>query len=136
LTEYCRDYAAIRASGADVVALSVDPEDRSEPLRRQLGIEFPILCDTGRRVVREWGLYNPDEMGGIAIPAVFVIGTNRRVLYRSIDNTSARVSTEGVLRFLQGSPDAAPPERRPVRPRPRDFARAVVNAIRRGVRVR
>jgi peroxiredoxin len=136
LTEYARRCTAIRAAGADVVALSVDPEDRSEPLRKQLGIEFPILCDTGRRVIREWGLYNPDEMGGIAVPAVFVIGTNRRVLYRSIDNTSARVDTDGVLGFLQGSPDVALLQRRPVRPRLRDFARAIVNAIRRGVRVR
>jgi peroxiredoxin len=136
LTEYAEDYAAIRAAGADVVALSVDPQDRSEPLRKQLGIDFPILCDTGRRVVREWGLYNPDEMGGIAIPAVFVIGADRRVLYRSIDNTSARVSTEGVLRFLQGSRDTALLKRRPVRPGLRNFARAIVNAIRRGVRVR
>jgi peroxiredoxin len=136
LTEYARHYPAIRAVGAEVAALSVDPEDRSEPLRKQLGIGFPILCDTGRRVIREWGLYNPDEMGGIAIPAVFVIGTNRRVLYRSIDNTSARVGTGGVLRFLQGSSDPALLQRRPVRPRLRDFARAIVNAIRRGVRVR
>jgi peroxiredoxin len=136
LAEYARHYAAIRAAGADVVALSVDPEDRSEPLRKQLGIEFPILCDTGRRVVRDWDLYNPDEMGGIAVPAVFVIGTHRRVLYRSIDNTSARIGTDGVLRFLQGSSDPALLERRPVRPRVRDFARAIVNAIRRGVKVR
>ena len=136
MTEYARQYAAFRAAGADVAALSVDPEDRSEPLRKQLGIEFPILCDTGRRVVREWGLYNPDEMGGIAVPAVFVIGTNRRVLYRSIDKTSARVGTDGVLGFLQGSADAALLEQRPVRPRLLDFARAIVNAIRRGVRVR
>jgi peroxiredoxin len=136
LTEYARHYAAIRAAGADVVALSVDPEDRSEPLRKQLGIDFPILCDRDRRVVREWGLYNPDEMGGIGIPAVFVIGTDRRVLYRSIDNTGARVSAAGVLRFLQGSPDVALLERRPVRPGVGNFARAIVNAIRRGVRVR
>lgn len=136
MTQYARNVAALRRAGADVVALAVDPADRSEALRAQLGLEFPILCDTERHVVRDWNLYNPKEMGGIAIPAVFVVGTDRRVLYRSIDSTGARVSAEGVLNFLQGSSDAARLERRPVRPGLRDFARAIGNAIRRGVRVR
>jgi len=134
LTEYGRDHAAIRAAGADLVALSVDSMARSQALRTQLGLDFPILCDTGRLVVREWDLYNAKEMGGIAIPAVFVIGTDRRIKYRSIDTTSTRVSTEAFLGFLQGSGDQTHLQRRTVWPSLRDFGRAISNAIRRGVR--
>ena len=132
MAEYARTDVAIRAAGANVAALSVDSPDRSQAVRDQLGLPFPILSDSARRVVREWDLYNPKEQGGIAIPAVFVIGTDRRVRWRSIDRTAARVSADGVLGFLRGDP--APAERARVRAGPREFARAIANAIRRGLR--
>jgi peroxiredoxin len=126
-------HPAIRAAGADVAALSVDSPERSQAVRDQLGLPFPILGDSARRVVREWDLYNPKEQGGIAIPAVFVIGTDRRVRYRSVDRTAARVSTDGVLGFLRGDAVSAPGRTR-VRAGLRDFARAIGNMIRRGLR--
>jgi peroxiredoxin len=134
LAEYEQRSPEIRAAGADAVALSVDDAERSEALRRQLGLSFPILCDTRREVVRAWDLYNPKEQGGIAVPAVFVIGLGRRVLYRSIDRTAKRVSAEGVLLFLRGAAASEVPERVVVRPGLRNFARAVGNALRRGLR--
>jgi peroxiredoxin len=132
LTEYQQHYAAIRGAGADVVALSVDEPARSQAVRAQLGLEFPILSDPSRTVVRAWDLYNAKEFGGIAIPAVFVIGADLRVRYRSIDATAKRVATDGVLRFLRGEP--APNGRTSVGVRFGDFVRAFGNAIRRGGR--
>jgi peroxiredoxin len=131
LTEYQRRYAALREADADVVALSVDEPLRTEALRRQLDLDYPILCDVSRSVVRAWDLYNPREAGGIAIPAVFVIDADRRIRYRSIDATTSRVSADGVLGFLRGEPVA--PERASVRAGLSDFARALGNAIRRGM---
>ena len=132
MTEYGKHYAAIRAAGADVVALSVDEPARSQAVREQLGLAFPILSDPSRATVRAWDLYNPKEFGGIAIPSVFVIGTDMRVRYRSIDDTAKRVATDGVLRFLRGEP--APSEPASVKVRFGDFVRALGNAIRRGGR--
>ncbi len=129
MAEYGRNEAAIGAAGASLVALSVDAPERAEGVRRELGLSFPILCDTSRAVVRAWDLYNPREMGGIAIPAVFVIGPDLRVRYRSIDTTRDRVSTDGVLGFLRGN---APIERTRIRAGLREFARALSNSIRRG----
>lgn len=133
MAEYAGDYENIRAAGADVVALSVDSPERSEALRAQLGLPFPILCDPARTVVRAWDLYNPKEMGGIAIPAVFVIGPDRRVRFRSIDRTARRVSTAGVLQFLRGETSATPA---PVRVRVglREFGRVIANVVRHGLR--
>ena len=134
MAEYGRDYKAIRAAGADVAALSVDSQARSEALRTQLALPYPVLCDPARAVVRAWDLYNPREMGGIAIPAVFVIGADRRVRYRSIDSTRERVATDGVLRFLRGEVRGAALGRERVRAGLAEFARALANAIRRGLR--
>ena len=63
----------IRTAGASVVAVSVDAPDKSEALRVDLPLPFSLLCDTERRVVRDWGIYNSGEKGGIAKPAVFIL---------------------------------------------------------------
>jgi peroxiredoxin len=136
LAEYQRNAGAIRNAGASIVALSVDSAERSEAVRRELGLSFPILCDTSRTVVRAWDLYNPREMGGIAIPAVFVIGPDLRVRYRSIDRTRERVSTDGVLAFLRGDARSETLARTPIRAGLKEFARAFSNALRRGPKTR
>lgn len=134
MAEYGRAYEAIRAAGADLVALSVDSQARSAAVRAQLALPYPVLCDPARDVARAWGLYNPHEMGGIAVPAVFVIGPDRCVRYRSIDSTRERVATDGVLRFLRGEAQGEALGRERVRAGLGDFARATSNAIRRGLR--
>ena len=134
MAEYARHHDAIRAAGAEVAALSVDSPARSEALRAELALPFPILSDASRRVVRAWDLYNPREMGGIAVPAVFAIGPDQVVRYRSIDATRQRVSTDGVLRFLRGETEAESVGRERVRAGLGDFARAFANAARRGLR--
>ena len=71
-------------------------------------------------------------MGGLAVPAVFVIDPDRQVRFRSIDSTVRRVSAADVLGFLRGSSRA--PSRSALRPGLRDFARSLANTIRRGAR--
>ena len=134
MAEYGRAYEAIRAAGANLVALSVDSQARSEAVRAQLALPYLVLCDPARTVVRAWDLYNPHEMGGIAVPAVFVIGPDRWVRYRSIDSTRERVATDGVLGFLQGEACGEALGRERVRAGLSEFAGAIANAVRRGFR--
>jgi len=113
-----------------VAAIAVDDPARSEPVRRELRLPFPILCDTRREVVRAWGLFNAKERGGIAYPAVFVVDRERIVRWRSLDRLASRVDTGAVVAFLrEGGP---PSPRRLVIPRPGDFVRALRNMIARG----
>jgi peroxiredoxin len=129
LADYRDHYAEIRAAGATLVAVSVDPPSKSEALRRELELPFPILCDTERRVIREWGVYNPLEKGGIAKPAVFVIDRGVTVRYSRVDDVARRVPPSEILRVLRSS------EGQPMRPRtyiPRfaDFFRGLRNRSR------
>jgi peroxiredoxin len=64
-------------------------------------LPFPILCDTGRRVVQDWDIYNPRGKGGIAKPAVFIIGRDRTVRFAAVDTVSTRVSPSETIRLLQ-----------------------------------
>ena len=134
MADYRKHYEDIRGAGASVAAISVDPPEKSEPVRQELWLPFPILCDTERRVVQDWGIYNAREKGGIAIPAVFLIGRDRLVLYHSIDSVSARVPASEIVRVLRANSGVKPARRTLCIPRPADWFRAVRNAVRFGIR--
>ena len=136
MAEYRDAFSEITALGAGVIGLAVDPPDRSEAMRRSLRLPFPILGDGERRVVRDWGLYNAKEMGGIAYPAVFVVDRDLTIRYRSLDRTRQRVSTADVLAFLREGGSAAPsePRRRTIRPGLATFTLALWNMLRHGIR--
>lgn len=128
-----QNFAAI---GAQVVALSVDEPVRAEAMRGKLKLTFPVLCDNERQVVRAWGLFNAEENGGIAYPAVFVIDRDLKVRYRSLDRTAARVSTQAVMDFIKGGMQGPTeqPKRRTIIPGLSTFAMTLKNVLRYGVR--
>jgi peroxiredoxin len=130
LADYRDNYDRIRAAGAELVAISVDSPEQSESLRKQLALPFLILCDTERRLIREWDIYNPRERGGIAKPAIFIVGTDRRIRYVSIDSVSVRVPALEIVRMLQTSQISSVKRKRYI-PRPADWIRALGNALRR-----
>ena len=101
MADYRDHYNEIRAAGADLAAVFVDPSEKSEALRRELRLPFPILCDSERRVAKEWDMYNQREKGGIAKPAVFVIGSDRVVRYSKVDSVVTRIPPSGIIRILR-----------------------------------
>lgn len=130
MAEYGAHYEEIRAAGADVVVVSVDSPNKSAALRHNLRLPFVILSDTEKRVVKEWGIYNSRERGGIAIPSVFILDRRRTVQYASIDSTFARIPTEEIVRILQSPSEARSAARKRYLPRLSDFFRAIRNNIR------
>jgi peroxiredoxin len=112
LAEYKEHYLEIRSAGASVVAVAVDAPDKSEALRVQLSLPFPILCDTERRVVRDWGIYNSGEKGGIAKPAVFIIDSIQVIRYAAVDGVVSRVPAAEIVLLLQNSTEGQPVRRK------------------------
>lgn len=130
MADYRDHNEAIRAAGASVAAVSVDPPAKSEALRRELRLAFPILCDTERRVIQDWDIYNPREKGGIAKPAVFVIDRDRTVRYSKVDNVTTRVPPSEIVRILGAAAEEQPVRRKIYIPRPGDFLRAIRSKTR------
>lgn len=128
MADYRDHYDAIRAAGADLVVVSVDTPAQSATLRRDLALPFSILADVDRRVVQEWGLYNPREHGGIAKPAVFIIDRDRRIRYVQVDTVARRAPASEIIRLLQ-TPGIVP-QRRVYIPRLTDWVRSLRNMIR------
>ena len=134
MAEYREQYQAISAAGASLVAVSVDAPEKSEAVRQQLQLPFPILSDSERRIVQEWGIYNPNEKGGIAKPAVFILAPDRTVRFASVDGVSARVPAADVVGMLQEQKDTMPTGRKRLIPSPAKFFRAISNGLRLGFR--
>lgn len=131
MAEYAAHYEEIRAVGADVVVVSVDSPNKSAALRHNLRLPFMILSDTDKRVVKEWDIFNPREKGGIAIPSVFIVDRDRRILYASIDSTFARIPTVEIVRILQSPETASSAARKRYFPRLVDFIHAIRHSLRR-----
>jgi len=137
LADYSEHLEDFRAAGAGLVAISVDDAARSEPCRQELGIKFPLLCDTSREVVKKYGLLNTDEKGGIAFPASFVIDRERVVRFRALEEMASRVSVDQLIELVRELGRGAEPN---TKPRKRGvfpglmFLRASMNALRHGVR--
>ena len=129
MADYRDHYEEIRAARADVGAVCIDPPIKSEAVRRELQLPFPILCDTERQVIKDWGIYNPKERGGIAKPAVFVIDCDRMVQYAKVDDVATRVPASEIVRVLTGAGQYEP-KRKVYIPRVSDFLRAIRNMIR------
>jgi peroxiredoxin len=131
LADYAAHYDEIRAAGADVVAVSVDSPNKSAALRHNLRLPFAVLSDADKKVIKNWGIFNEREKGGIAFPSVFVLDRDRRVLYVSVDSTSARVPTEDIVRILQSPREPPSAARKRYFPDLIDFVRAIRNSLRR-----
>jgi peroxiredoxin len=131
LADYREHYPQILAAGATLTALSVDAPEQSEALRREMQLPFPMLCDTERRVIREWDVYNPRERGGIAKPSVFVIDAHRKVRYTALDGVATRRPAAEIMRVLQKNLGGQTIRSKVYVPRPADWFRAIRNNLRR-----
>ncbi len=130
MADYREHYQEIRAAGATLLAVSVDAPKKSEALRLELHLPFPILCDTERRLIKDWDTYDP-EKGGIAKPAVFVIGRDRIVRYGAVDTVATRVPASEIIRMLQTTAEARPVRRRVHIPLMPEWLLAIRNIMRR-----
>ena len=95
-------YGAVRERGTLMVAIGPQIERQSDFMVGQHGLPFPVLCDPGNNVAEQFGLVytvpdyhrayyrsilvnipfvNGDESWRLPIPATYVIGRDRRVLF-------------------------------------------------------
>jgi peroxiredoxin len=130
LADYREHYAEIQSAGASVAAVSVDAPHDSEALRVLLSLPFPILCDTERRVVKDWGIYHA-EKGGIAKPAVFIIDSSDVVRYSAVDAVVRRVAAAEIVSVLHNAVEGQPVRRKAYFPLFSDWKSAFWNVIHR-----
>lgn len=65
------DYEKFKAAGADILAISVDPPEKSRDFANKLKVPFPVLSDVDHKTIDAYGVLNPQRP--IAKPAVFIV---------------------------------------------------------------
>jgi len=99
-------------AGVDVVALTVDDPGRNEAMRQRWDLPFPIVSDpNGDTYLRTMGLWNPDERGGIGVPAVVVLDQDSheigRIVSRDFADRPPELSSVIALTAAAGLPPIA-----------------------------
>ncbi len=94
-----KNYAKIRAAGAELIAISSDDEGDTKKTVQGSGLEFPVLSDKDREVINA---YNVVDVGNkrIARPASYVLRQDGTVAWKSIDGVAVRVPTAKILTEL------------------------------------
>lgn len=80
----------IEAKGAELMALSVDSQERNAALARRWKLPFQVVSDPGgERFLQALDLWNDKERGGIAWPAVLLISADGQEVHRERSNDFA-----------------------------------------------
>lgn len=66
-----------------------------------MNLPFELLCDPDRQMVTEWGLLNPFEHGGVAVPAIIIVNQERVISFMSVGGTATRTKVSEILSFLK-----------------------------------
>ncbi len=94
-------YEAIRAEGAEVVAVSVDNTADARRMADYAQAAFPVLADEGAAVTKNYGIYN--LLGdGVAAPATFILRSDGTVYAHRIGRDIAdRVGSQSIIETLR-----------------------------------
>ncbi len=97
-----------RQAGAEVLAVSTDSIGDSLNLSNQLGIAYPLLCDSSLRAIDAFGVRHPNggqDAVDIARPATFLIDRDGVIRWRDVtDNWRIRVRPDRLLEELKKMP--------------------------------
>ena len=94
-----KNYANIRAAGAELIAISSDDEGDTKKTVQGSGLEFPVLSDKDREVINA---YNVVDVGNkrIARPAAYILQKDGTVAWKSLNGVAVRVPTAQILTEL------------------------------------
>jgi peroxiredoxin len=122
--EYFRELAAkedeINLAAASIVGIGLIEPGEAREFVRESGIKSMVLYDYVRVTTRQWGLLEKDkEHGEYALPAVFIVGTDRTVAHAWTDGRPAVDEIMAKVTEITGLPKPAEEadEEKPKRPK-------------------
>ena len=94
-----KNYAKIRLAGAELIAISTDDEGDTKKTVQGNGLEFPVLADKDRKVIKAYNVLSPDN-DRIARPTAYVIRRDGTIAWKSLNGIAVRVPTAQILTEL------------------------------------
>ena len=107
LEGFRENYERFQALGAGVLGISVESDRAHTAFARQTQVQFPLVSDFNREVVRQFGIeYTPDEAytgwHGMSRRSVFVIDRDGVIRYVWIsDDPLVAPDVDAVLRAVE-----------------------------------
>jgi peroxiredoxin len=93
------NYDKFKAAGAEILAISVDPPEKSREMAEKLKLTFTLLSDPEHKVIDRYGILDPG--GKISIASVFVVDKNGIVRWSYVtDDYKLRPLDETILAEL------------------------------------
>ncbi len=95
----------IHGAGAEVIAVSVNEDERQAGMADRWKLEHvQLVADPGgENLLKSLDLFDPDDRGGIALPAMVVIGADGEEVYRYNGRDFADRTTDAeVMAALKG----------------------------------
>jgi peroxiredoxin len=96
------DYDKIKAAGAELIAISADEPPFAWSMAQTTGAKYQILSDSERKVIKAYGVFNPEEHGGIAKPSTFILDKEGRIRFLYVGKDPAdRPPDETILEEIK-----------------------------------
>lgn len=90
------NYEKFKAAGAEILAISVDPQNKSSELTEKLKLPFPVLLDTDHKVIDLYDILDPN--GKISRASVFILDKKGIVQYAWVaDDYKVRPPDDSLL---------------------------------------
>ena len=83
LGELQQHHEAFAQRGVSLIAVSVDAPEDAAPMIERMGLTMPVLSDADFRVIRSFGIENP-EVTEMALHATYIVDREGRVFYRKV----------------------------------------------------
>ena len=94
-----KNYAAIQAAGAELIAISSDAEAATKQNVQNQGLKFVVLSDPDVKTISDYNVVNPGNKR-IARPASYVLKKDGTIAWKSLDGVAVRIPTEQILTEL------------------------------------
>lgn len=136
MADYQRRLADFEALDVGVAGICVDEAARSQRVRRQFGIAFPLLGDPSRQTIQAWGLRDSGDWRDLAFPATILVEKDGTLGMVSVERTRRRLDLGWVLERLRTGHSEPLPAPRFVRAWPAYWMRVVANVGRHGMKMK
>ncbi len=93
------NYESIQTTGAELFAISSDDIETTKRTIDNIGLSFSVLADTNKDVINAYNVLDQTDTS-IARPAAFIISSDGKVAWKSIDTQNERVPTATILTEL------------------------------------
>ncbi len=94
-----KNYLAIKAAGADLIAISSDGEPATQQNVQNQGLTFVVLADPDVTTIADYNVVDPANKR-IARPASYVLKKDGTIAWKSLEGVAMRTPTAQILTEL------------------------------------